>query len=148
MVSEQGVIEEVSGQKALVRIEKTSACATCGSRGACEAVSDKAMIVEVTNDLGAGKGDRVEISVSSGSFLKLSILVYFLPVVALVAGALAGGELSAPLHLHPTLASILGGCSAMAVTFYALKRLDRSSRASRKFQPRMTRILHRGGSPR
>ena len=148
MVTEQGVIERVSGQKAMVRIERTSACATCESRGACEVGSDKNMVVEVANYLGAGKGDYVEISVSSGSFLKLSILVYFLPVVALVAGAFAGGEFAAPLHLQPTPASIVGGCLAMAITFYALKRIDRSSRATRKFQPRMTRILHRGESPR
>lgn len=147
MVTEQGVIEKVSGLKAMVRIEKTSACATCESRDACDVGSDKNMVVEVANDLGAGEGDHVEISVSSGSFLKLSILVYFLPVVALVAGALAGGEFAAPLHLQPTLTSIVGGCLSMAVTFYALKRLDRSSRARRKFQPRMTRILYRGGSP-
>ncbi|MBC8419274.1 MAG: SoxR reducing system RseC family protein [Desulfobacteraceae bacterium] len=141
MVSEQGVIEEVSGQKALVRIEKTSACATCGSRGACEAVFDKAMIVEVTNDLGAGKGDRVEISVSTGSYLKLSLFVYFFPVVALIAGAIAGGTWAHVFQLHPTLASIVGGCLAMGITFYALKRLDRSSYAKSEFQPRMTRIL-------
>jgi sigma-E factor negative regulatory protein RseC len=148
MVTEQGIIEEVSGQKALVRIKKRSACATCESRGNCEVVSGKSMVVEVANDLDAGKGDHVELSVPSGAFLKLSLLVYILPVVALMAGAFAGGEFAAPLHLQPTPASIVGGCLAMAVTFYALKRLDRSSRASRKFQPRMTRILHRGGSPR
>lgn len=148
MVTEQGIIEEESGQKALVRIKKSSACATCESRGNCEVASGKSMVVEVANDLGGGEGDHVELSVPSGAFLKLSLLVYVLPVVALIAGAFAGGMCAPFLHMPPTLASVIGGFLVMGVTFYALKRFDRSLRARSEFRPRMTRILHRGGSPR
>ena len=148
MVTEQGIIEELSGQKTLVRIKKGSACASCESRGNCEVASGKSMVVEVANDLGAGKGDHVELSVPSGAFLKLSLLVYILPVVALIAGAFAGGAFARVLHVPLSLASVIGGFLVMGVTFYALKRFDRSLRARSKFHPRMTRILHRGGSPR
>ncbi len=148
MVTEQGIIEDVSGRKILVRIKKSSACATCESRGDCGVDSGKNMVVEVANDLGGGEGDHVELSVPSGAFLKLSLLVYILPVVALIAGAFAGGAFAGVLRVPISLASVIGGFLVMGITFYALKRFDRSSRASRKFQPRMTRILHRGGSPR
>ncbi len=148
MVTEQGVIEDVSGRKTLVRIKKSSACATCESRGDCGVASGKSMVVEVVNDFGGGKGDHVELSVPSGAFLKLSLLVYILPVVALIAGAFGGGAFARVLHVPLSLASVIGGFLVMGITFYALKRFDRSSRASRKFQPRMTRILYRGGSPR
>ena len=143
MVREQGIIEDVSGRKTLVRIKKSSACATCESRSDCGVDSGKNMVVEVANNLGGGKGDHVELSVPSGAFLKLSLLVYILPVIALIAGAFAGGALAGVLHMPLSLASVIGGFLAMGVTFYALKRFDRSSRASSKFQPRMTRILHR-----
>lgn len=148
MVTEQGVIEDVSGRKTLVRIEKSSACATCESRGDCSVDSGKSMVVEVANDLGGGEGDHVELSVPSGAFLKLSLLVYILPVVALIAGAFAGGALAGVLHMPLSLASVIGGFLVMGITFYALKRFDRSLRARSEFRPRMTRILHRGESPR
>jgi len=143
MVTEQGVIEDVSGQRTLVRIKKSSACATCESRGNCEVVSGKSMVVEVANDLGGGKGDHVELSVPSGAFLKLSLLVYIFPVVALMAGAFAGGVCAPFLHITPTLASVMGGFLVMGITFYSLKRFDRSLRARSKFRPRMTHILFR-----
>ncbi|MBW2111858.1 MAG: SoxR reducing system RseC family protein [Deltaproteobacteria bacterium] len=108
MVTERGIIEDVTGQKTLVRISKSSACATCESRGSCEVSSGRSMLVEVANDLGGGKGDHVELSVPSGALLKLSLLFLF-----------------------------------MGITFYLLKRLDRSSRDRGKFQPRMTRIFPR-----
>ncbi|MBW1869401.1 MAG: SoxR reducing system RseC family protein [Deltaproteobacteria bacterium] len=110
MVREQGIIEDVSGRKTLVRIKKSSACAT------------------------------------SGAFLKLSLLVYILPVVALIAGAFAGGAFAGVLHVPLSLASVIGGFLVMGITFYALKRFDRSLRARSEFRPRMTRILHRVGS--
>ena len=141
MITEQGIIERLSGPMAMVRIERTSACATCQARESCREVSGRDMIVEVANELGAGEGDRIEISIPSGSFLMLSFIVYLLPVAALIAGAIAGGTVARALDINLTLASIAGGCLAMGVTFYALKRLDRSTRARKEFRPRMTRVL-------
>lgn len=147
MVTEQGIIEDVSGQKILVRIKKSSACATCESRGDCEVASGKSMIVEVANDLGGRKGDHVELSVPSGVFMKLSLLVFVLPVAGLMAGAFAGGAVAEVLHLPLSLASVIGGFLVMGITFYALKRFDRSLRARSEFRPRMTRILLRSETP-
>jgi sigma-E factor negative regulatory protein RseC len=147
MITEQGVVDRVSGRKAVVRIEKSSACAACQSRESCQEGSGREMVIEVANDLGAGEGDRIEISIPGGSFLILSLLVYLLPVAALIAGAVAGGAFAGTLHMNPTFASIVGGCLGIGVTFYALKRLDRSSRAQKEFRPRMTRILLRSDPP-
>jgi sigma-E factor negative regulatory protein RseC len=141
MITEQGIVEGTEKEKALIRIERTSACATCQSRGSCREASIKDMVLEVANALGARKGDRVEISIPSGSFLILSLLVYFLPVAALIAGAFAGGAFARMLHTNPTVSSVVGGCLATGVTFYGLKRFDRSRRAQKEFKPRMTRVL-------
>ncbi|MBW1734448.1 MAG: SoxR reducing system RseC family protein [Deltaproteobacteria bacterium] len=143
MVTERGIIEDVTGQKTLVRISKSSACATCESRGSCEVSSGRSMLVEVANDLGGGKGDHVELSVPSGALLKLSLLVYILPIATLIGGAFAGAAVAGALGLPVSLASVLAGFLFMGITFYLLKRLDRSSRDRGKFQPRMTRIFPR-----
>jgi sigma-E factor negative regulatory protein RseC len=142
MNTEKGVIQEILHQNALVRIEKNSACSSCESRGACRALSDKEMLIEVPNDLQAQVGDHVEISVPEGSLLKLSLLVYLLPVGALILGASIGGVWAQSFHAGAALIPILCGFFAMAVTFYVLKRLDRDAQAKGKYQPRMKRILH------
>lgn len=143
MIAEQGIVEEVVGAKARVRVEKSPACATCQSRESCQEVSAKDMVVEMVNELEASEGDRVEISISSGLFLILSLLIYLLPVTALIAGALAGGALARAFQANPTKGAIVGGFLSIAASFYALKRLDRSIRAQRRFRPRMTRIVQR-----
>ena len=141
MVRERGVIESIAGKKAMVRIEKSSACSACESRDSCDAASGKGMTIEVANELMASEGDVVEISISSGSFLKLTLLVYFVPVVALIAGACLGNELGTLVGFNVTLAAILAGGTAMGATFLALRQFDRYQRKKRTLSPKMTRIL-------
>jgi sigma-E factor negative regulatory protein RseC len=142
-ITEVGVIESIAGENAVVRIRKNACCTSCSTRGACEVLNDKEMRIQVPNDIHGTVGDSVEISVPARSLLKLSLLVYFFPVVALVIGAYAGGMWAEALGMEDTLASILCGGLAMAITFYALKRFDRSAQTNSQYTPRMTRILTR-----
>jgi sigma-E factor negative regulatory protein RseC len=141
MVTEKGIVAELSGHKVQVRVQKSSACASCEARHGCHIHNTKEMMVDVNNDLRAKVGDLVEISVPTGAFLRTSLLVYFLPVLALIFGAYAGGAWAASLHLPPTLASVLGGALAMALSFAILRRIDRAAQSRAEFSPRMTRIL-------
>ncbi|MBU2498171.1 MAG: SoxR reducing system RseC family protein [Proteobacteria bacterium] len=141
MVREKGIIEKVAQQMAVVRIRKTSACATCESRGACQMHGAKEMLVEVRNDIRAKVGDCVELSIPTRSFLGISLLVYLLPVLALILGAYVGGAWAESSTVSPTLASIVGGAAALGISFYALRVLDASIRRKKEYLPRMTRIV-------
>jgi sigma-E factor negative regulatory protein RseC len=147
MEREEGVIEKVQDRKALVRVLKSSHCAACESRGSCHVFGGQDMQIEVNNDLHAKVGDHVEISMPTGSLLKLSVLVYLLPVVALIVGAYAGGAWASSFHADPTVASVIGGAFAVGAAFYGLKRLDRSKRDKSDYAPRMRRIMISACSP-
>ena len=148
MPTEEGVIKKTSAQKALVRIEKSSCCTTCDSRGTCKVLSDKEVLVEVRNELQAKVGDRVMLSVPARSLLKLALLVYFLPIVGLIIGAYAGGVLAQSLDMETALPSIVGGIIAMGITFYVLKKINRAAEQRRPdYLPRMTRILFSESGP-
>jgi len=144
MITERGVIDKISGRKATIRIQKSSACSSCESRDSCDVHGGNPMEIEVDNHLKAGEGDRVEVSVPSGTFLALSLYVYFIPVVALIAGAYVGGTFLAPgLGLSATPCSIVLGFLAMGITFLLLRLYDKTPGANRKYRPRMTRIVTR-----
>ena len=95
------------------------------------------------NNLKAEAGDCVQLSVPVRSLMKLSLLVYFFPIVALMVGAITAGAWAESFHMDATLASILGGGIAMGGTFFVLKRLDKRSASRDAYQPRMMRILSR-----
>lgn len=147
MEREEGVIQQLlNNNKALVNVQKSSHCSTCQSRGSCHVMDGRDTLIEVDNDLHAKVGDRVEITVPTTTLLKLSILVYFVPILALLVGAYLGAAWASSFQLEATLASVLGGALAMGATFYGLKRLDRRLRGKPEFTPRMRRILFSAAS--
>ena len=147
MLTEEGVVETIDGAKARVRVEKSSACAHCGSRDSCDVSAGRAMVIDAANDVDARVGDRVRVSVPEGSFLKLTVMVYLLPVVALIAGAYAGGVVGGYFPADPAAASVMGGMGAVGITFLVLRRLNRSAERSGEYTPRITRVMLRPSSP-
>jgi sigma-E factor negative regulatory protein RseC len=146
MISERGIVERIDNQKAMVRVKKSSACASCGSRDSCN-ISGRDMLVEVSNDLKAETGDFVEISVPEGTLLRLSVLVYLLPVIALMIGAFLGNFLAKPFQTNPSLTAVIGGGIFLIAAFGGLRLYERTKRSGEKYFPRMTRILTSGASP-
>jgi sigma-E factor negative regulatory protein RseC len=143
MLKEKGTVQKTSAQIAVVRIERTSACASCGSRDSCHIDRNREFLVEVNNALSAETGDIVEISMPSRSVIRASLAVYFLPVLGLLVGALSGGAFAASLQADPTTTSLAGGGAGLAISIIVLKCLDRSARSRPDYSPRMTRIVRR-----
>ncbi|MFP3927940.1 MAG: SoxR reducing system RseC family protein [Desulfobacteraceae bacterium] len=147
-LTEKGMVEEVGGGNAIVRVGRNSACAQCRSRGACEMFSEKNMRIVVENTLGARQGDWVEISVPAVSLLKISLAVYLIPILALVLGAVIGSVWAEARGMDPTITSILTGLLAMGAAFLSVRRFDRgASSPDSRYIPRMTRIMPNEGSP-
>ena len=61
----------------------------------------KEMLVEVDNQVGAKKGQLVEIVFDSGAFLTGSFLAYIAPVLALITGAFFGQAYGPLINLEP-----------------------------------------------
>lgn len=141
MITEQGIVKETRHLKAFITIERSSGCSSCNSKGACRSLSDKEMIVEAVNEMQAAPGDRVEISIPSGSFLKITFFVYFLPVLVLMAAALIGWAAAPHWQLDPTLTSVTAAVLALATCFIVLKAFDRKVATQIRYAPRITRIL-------
>ena len=142
MATEKGIIEKIVRRKAQVRIQPGSACAHCDSRESCHIIADKGMLIEMPNDLQAGVGDHIEIFVPDNALMKLSLLVYLFPILALIAGALAGEACAPFLRMQSMPASILGGILAMVATFVVLKRFEHAVEKKIEYMPHMTRILN------
>ena len=142
MEIEEGIITKRLKQTVLVQIQQRSGCKTCDAHDTCDVVANQKKIeIEAINLLGADIGDRVEISMTEGSLLKLSFLIYFMPVVALLVGAIAGSKLAPALQMDPTRLSILSGFITMGMVFGLLKWFDRKSGLKEKLTPRITRVL-------
>ena len=147
MLTEQGVIEKVNDQKATVRVRKSPACAHCSSKNSCD-ISDREVLVEVSNDLQAKVGDLVEISIPEGTVLKLSVFVYLFPIIALMIGAFLGGFIANSLQTKSSWPAILLGMIFFGLVFCVLKIFERKKMSGGAYYPRMTHIVANVSPPR
>ena len=140
MIREEGIVEEIRKNSAVIKIEKSSSCKHCSEQGSCS-VAERNMLIEVKNILNAKEGDRVEVSVPEGTFMKLSLMIYIFPIAALMTGAFLGNFLSIQLNTAPSATAAITAALFLIASFLCLKILEKKKGTGEKYSPRMTRIL-------
>jgi len=124
LIEERGIVVEVKPGRALVETTRSAACDSCGARHACGCMSGgREARVWVEDPLQVSPGDQVVIAVPEGTVLRASVLVYLVPVMALVLGALLGNGLAPSLGFSPDLGAAGLGLLAMVLAFLASRFL-------------------------
>jgi positive regulator of sigma E activity len=120
-VSHTGFVENVEGNKAMVRIISVSACSACKSKGACSISEMKEKLVEVhlKADQEIKKGDNVNVVIAQSQGDKAVVFAYAIPIVIfigllLLVTTLKGSELLAGLVA-------LGGIGVYFLILHILK---------------------------
>jgi len=133
---------EIDGRARIV-IDRKGACDGCHTSGSgCRScLSSARMESLVINTVGARSGDIVQVSLKSGSLFAGAALLYILPVLALIGGALVGSAESAALGWDGNGATVLGGGAGLAVGFGVVMGLDRCAWIRRRLAPRITAVL-------
>ena len=134
-----GKIVDIQGAIATVELERSSACAKCGI---CHSGETQTLHIEVENSIDAKVGQRVLIAVSEGSVLKASLILYLIPLLALVGG------IGAPIVLNrlwglPSHAEWWGiglGFLLFISAYAAIRRREPDLSRNPAFNPRMIRI--------
>ena len=85
--------EAGQGPRAVVRLEAGDHCEGCGARALCHATADDSREIEAEDLLGCATGDRVRVEVPGGQVLRMSLLIYGLPLVLLLVGVGLGAVL-------------------------------------------------------
>ena len=89
-MEEIGIVEGIEGHIAKVLVPKKSICSEC-TAGTC-ALSDAGAEIEAINEAEAKVGQKVRVILRPYSYLKGSLIIYGIPVLALVLGAVLGKE--------------------------------------------------------
>jgi sigma-E factor negative regulatory protein RseC len=121
MMVETGRVRKVFAGNAVVEIQRQSACAECHAQCVGSWETDS-MLLEVRDPIGVQVGQEVEMAIQTERALKATMIVYGIPVVALVAGVVLGDWLGKMLWKRDALAVLLGlggaGLSLIIVKIY------------------------------
>ncbi len=144
MIEEVGTVVELKGKHTvMVLCQKSTLCENCASNGHCTlGDDDRTRLVEVSNPVGAQVGDRVLISTSTKSFLTSSFLLYIVPLIALVIGAIVGKGVGEYLEtgLDPNTLSAIFGVFFMIGSFVIL-RVGSQALEYEDYRPKIVEIL-------
>ena len=134
---ETGIVIEISESKAKVKASRHGDCENCG---VCP--GDNAMVLEVQNPIGAKVGQRVAFEIQEANMLLAAFVVYILPLLALLAGAISGGVLGNNLGQNVLVCQIGGGIFFFAIAVVYIKRYDRAVKKNDNLLPVITKILN------
>lgn len=141
-MEETGLVIELKGSLALVRVKEGSGCEGCSGAGSCKAVSGE-RVLEAENSVGAKPGQRVLISIGSGAFLKASFLVYMVPIIFLFIGAYVGGKVGPTLY--PGLAmdywQALTGATFLALSAGVIRLYDKRVKKGTGLRPVIVSVV-------
>ncbi len=134
-MGELGKVVEVSadGKFATVRFERKSTCDKCGM--CAFGPKDTSVNLTVENKLNAKAGDIAEIDVAGHLVLKLSLIVYFIPL----AIAILGMGIGLLLHL-PEWACFVLFLGCLAIGFGIVSLIDKKYLKKSKTKPVMVRV--------
>lgn len=144
MIEEVGTVVELKSKRlAVVMCTKSSLCENCATNGNCAlGDDDNTRLIEVHNPVAAEVGEQVRIATTTKSFLQSSFLLYIVPLIALVIGAVAGmlvGE-AIPTGLDPNLLSAIFGVFFMVGSFVIL-RVGSNALNKETYMPKIIEIL-------
>ena len=120
-----GVVREVDGQQAEVEVEQ-GGCGRCHEKGGCGGQSLTRMFASgprryrVDNQFGAVVGERVTIAIADGSVRRAANLAYGVPLLAGIAGALAGTA------LYGDPGGMLGALAAFALAMFFVRHRSKN----------------------
>ena len=143
MIEEEGIIIQVKGKTAVIKAERTSSCDSCSSRDTCVAGSGKEMLIEADNPVDAKPGERVIFTIGRGSVIKAGLILYLVPVVSLIIGAVLGatvGKAYFPSQ-NPDLVSGVTALIFLALTFIGLKAYSKAIEKRRDFRPHVLKVV-------
>ena len=140
-----GLVLSVDGSHATISTMKRGVCESCAESGACNAnvsiIKEKPEIVVADNTLGARPGELVDFDLPNGQELRVSLLVWIVPLIGMLAGVAVGALLSEPLPISQDAAAVIGAGLGLLAAFGVLKIIDRRSETDERLTLTVTRVV-------
>jgi positive regulator of sigma E activity len=141
IVEEVGFVKSIDGSLATVAIEKKNSCEGCTLK-ICKPDAQH-MEIEALNSAHAAVGQKVKVAMKSYSYLRNSAVVYGIPALFLVLGAIAGKEIISKFFTNsdPDIVSAFSGFGASAISFLWIKLWSLKTGTRRALKPVIEEIL-------
>jgi len=148
MIEEIGVVTKTEGVTARVAVQKKGTCEGCAVKGVCETQGEGSEI-EAFNPVNAKVGQTVKLSIKPQAYLRGTMLVYGIPLVVFITGAIIGKNIGEE-YLKGTssdLVAAIAGFSALIISFIGIKIWSKNVETKTEYKPVIEEIIKSEQSP-
>ncbi|MBI4823717.1 MAG: SoxR reducing system RseC family protein [Nitrospirae bacterium] len=140
-MEEIGVVKSIEGQFANVVVVRRGICEKC-TQGTCH-LTDEGAEIYALNGVKAEVGQKVRVVLQPYTYLKGSLIVYGIPALALVIGAVLGKEVFARYlsSMEPDTVSAIFAFGLFGLSFLLVKLWSRIAEKKVEYRPVIKEIL-------
>jgi sigma-E factor negative regulatory protein RseC len=153
-LSRIGHVLQTIGSRALISTARRGICDGCKTRSGCafdmapaNDTLEKPEEIMAANPVDARVGDTVEFDLPGHTELKLSFIIWVVPLLGLIGGAAAGAALHEALSLSRDPATLLGALTGLILSYLLVVLLDRRTGKDPRLEPRILKIVNASDCP-
>lgn len=125
-MTKEGLVLENNNGNLKIKVDRNSACGSCAASASC--AERKTTIIEVFSADNINKGDKVILESDADEISRISALVYIIPAILVMLGAILPSMLLKNTGYDTNLISLGSVILMLALSILYIKRLDKGSK--------------------
>ena len=143
--TEIGEVVKIFNRTVEIRVNPTENCGTCGVKDSCHTgprlSTDR--LVTALDPFGLKVGQRVKINLEPKNLVKASIIVFVLPLLGLLLGAVVGSfaTRTAGYWDYLDLGAVIGGFAGIGISVLGLRSYNKKLEKTNQYYPAVEEIM-------
>lgn len=125
-MTKEGLVLENNNGNLKIKVDRNSACGSCAASGSC--AERKSTVVEIFSADNINKGDKVILESDANEINRISALVYVIPLILVMIGAVAPHYLLKNSGYDTNLISLVAVVVMLALSVLYIKNLDKNAK--------------------
>lgn len=125
-MTKEGLVLENNNGNLKIKVDRNAACGSCAASGSC--AERKTTLIEIFSADDINKGDKVILESDADEISKISALVYVVPVILVMIGALVPSFLLKNSGYDTNLISLGSVILMLVLSVLYIKRLDKGAK--------------------
>lgn len=125
-MTKEGLVLENNNGNLKIKVDRNSACGSCAASGSC--AERKTTIVEIFSADNINEGDKVILESDADEINRISALVYVIPLILVMIGAVAPHYLLKNSGYDINIISLVAVVVMLALSVLYIKNLDKNAK--------------------
>lgn len=121
-LTEEGIVKESKDGIATIVISNSDSCEECTAKLYCKPGNSNERSLTVKDNFGVIAGDRVRVSIQGSQILRVSFLIYGIPLILMLAGLFIGMQF---FQIHKELYSTIFAVALVSIYVLIIHFIDK-----------------------